>query len=67
MSGPGADYTVLVTPAIWLSLFTASVVISLTPGAGAINTMSNALTVGWRRSFWGVLGQQLALIEACRV
>ncbi len=55
-------YTVLVNPAIWFSLLTASVVISLTPGAGAINTMSNALTVGWRRSFWGVLGQQLALI-----
>nr|WP_233613155.1 LysE family transporter [Leucobacter edaphi] len=36
--------------------------ISLTPGAGAINTMSNAMTVGWRRSIWGVLGQQLALI-----
>lgn len=36
--------------------------ISLTPGAGAINTMSNALTVGWRRSIWGVLGQQLALL-----
>lgn len=36
--------------------------ISLTPGAGAINTMSNALTVGWRRSIWGVIGQQLALL-----
>ncbi|MGV8883402.1 MAG: lysine transporter LysE, partial [Rhodoglobus sp.] len=40
--------------ALWLSLLTASVVISLTPGAGAINTMSNALAVGWRRSIWGV-------------
>ncbi len=37
-------------------------VISLTPGAGAINTMSNALNQGWRRSLWGVLGQQAALI-----
>ncbi len=36
--------------------------ISLTPGAGAINTMSNALTSGFRRSFWGILGQQLALV-----
>ncbi|QIM19224.1 LysE family transporter [Leucobacter coleopterorum] len=49
-------------PALWFSLLTASVVISLTPGAGAINTMSNALTVGWRRSIWGVLGLQLALL-----
>lgn len=47
---------------VWLSLLTASVVISLTPGAGAINTMSNALAHGWRRSVWGVIGQQLALI-----
>ena len=52
----------LVSLALWLSLLTASAVISLTPGAGAINTMSNALTVGWRRSIWGVLGQQLALL-----
>ncbi len=36
--------------------------ISLTPGAGAINTMSNALTSGFRRSLWGILGQQVALI-----
>ncbi|MFY9714575.1 MAG: LysE family transporter, partial [Microbacterium sp.] len=47
---------------VWLSLLTACVVISFTPGAGAINTMSNALSHGWRRSIWGVIGQQLALI-----
>ncbi|MFS0893632.1 LysE family transporter [Microbacterium sp. 179-I 3D3 NHS] len=48
--------------AVWLSLLTASVVISFTPGAGAINTMTNALNEGWRRSIWGIIGQQLALI-----
>ncbi|WP_427870721.1 LysE family translocator [Leucobacter luti] len=47
---------------VWVSLLAATVVISLTPGAGAINTMSNSMSVGWRRSGWGVLGQQLALI-----
>lgn len=47
---------------VWLSLLTASLVISFTPGAGAINTMSNALREGWKRSAWGVVGQQLALI-----
>lgn len=52
----------LVTWTLWLSLLFACVVISFTPGAGAINTMSNALTQGWRRSLWGVLGQQAALI-----
>lgn len=50
-----------VTWTVWLSLLLACGVISFTPGAGAINTMSNALTQGWRRSLWGVLGQQAAL------
>ncbi len=27
-----------------------------------MNTMSNALTVGFRRSIWGILGQQAALL-----
>ncbi len=57
-----SKYTVQVTLALWISLVTATVVISLTPGAGAINTMSNSLAVGWRRSFWGVVGQQIALL-----
>lgn len=52
----------LVSWTLWLSLLVACIVISFTPGAGAVNTMSNALTVGWRRSLWGVLGQQAALI-----
>lgn len=47
---------------IWWSLLGACVVISLTPGAGAINTMSNALSEGWRRAIWGILGQVLALV-----
>lgn len=47
---------------LWLSLLAACAVISFTPGAGAINTMTNALTQGWRRAFWGILGQQLALV-----
>ncbi|CAG7615050.1 LysE family transporter [Leucobacter soli] len=47
---------------VWLSLLAACAVISLTPGAGAINTMTNALTQGWRRSLWGILGQNIALI-----
>jgi homoserine/homoserine lactone efflux protein len=47
---------------LWLALLGAGVLISFTPGAGAINTMSNSLTSGFRRSFWGILGQQAALI-----
>ncbi|APX02307.1 MULTISPECIES: LysE family transporter [unclassified Arthrobacter] len=47
---------------LWLALAGAGVLISFTPGAGAINTMSNSLTVGFRRSIWGILGQQAALV-----
>jgi homoserine/homoserine lactone efflux protein len=47
---------------IWLALLGATVVISFTPGAGAINTMSNSLNSGFRRSIWGILGQQAALV-----
>ncbi len=50
---------------LWLALAGAGVLISFTPGAGAINTMSNSLTSGFRRSIWGILGQQAALIMHC--
>ena len=52
----------LVQPSLWLALASAGVLISFTPGAGAINTMSNSLNSGFRRSIWGILGQQAALI-----
>ena len=52
----------MVSLVVWFSLLTASVVISFTPGAGAINTMSNALNQGWKRSIWGIIGQQIALV-----
>ena len=47
---------------LWLALLGAGTLISFTPGAGAINTMSNALNAGFRRSIWGILGQQAALL-----
>lgn len=50
------------TLSLWLSLLSACIVISFTPGAGAINTMSNSMRQGWRASIWGVLGQQIALL-----
>ncbi|NLG46325.1 LysE family transporter [Gordonia sp. (in: high G+C Gram-positive bacteria)] len=50
------------TASTWFALLGACLLISLTPGAGAINTMNNALNVGFRRSIWGILGQQLALL-----
>jgi len=47
---------------LWLALVGAGLLISFTPGAGAINTMNNSLTSGIRRSIWGILGQQVALV-----
>ncbi|MBD8080124.1 LysE family transporter [Cellulosimicrobium arenosum] len=47
---------------VWTTLAAAGVLVSLTPGAGAVNTMSNSIGVGWARSIWGILGQQLALV-----
>ena len=47
---------------LWLALAGAGALISFTPGAGAINTLSNSLTAGFKRSIWGILGQQAALI-----
>ncbi|HKS02031.1 MAG TPA: lysine transporter LysE, partial [Arthrobacter sp.] len=40
---------------LWLALAGAGTLISFTPGAGAINTMSNSLTSGFKRSIWGIL------------
>jgi homoserine/homoserine lactone efflux protein len=47
---------------LWLALAGTGALISFTPGAGALNTMSNSLTAGFRRSIWGILGQQAALV-----
>ncbi|GAB4098325.1 LysE family transporter [Sinomonas halotolerans] len=47
---------------LWATLLGACLLISFTPGAGAINTMSNSLNAGFRRALWGVLGQQAALV-----
>jgi homoserine/homoserine lactone efflux protein len=46
----------------WFALVGAALLLSLTPGAGAVNTMTNSLGVGWTRSVWGILGQQVALL-----
>ena len=47
---------------LWWTLVGACLLISFTPGAGAISTMANSLAAGWARSLWGVLGQQVALV-----
>ncbi|CAM3048253.1 LysE family transporter [Prescottella defluvii] len=47
---------------MWLAFFGASWVISLSPGAGAIASMSTGLRHGFVRGYWNILGLQLALL-----
>lgn len=53
---------------VWLAYFAACWVISLTPGAGAIASMTSGLNYGFRRGYWNALGLQLALaLQICIV
>ncbi|NWA27241.1 LysE family transporter [Pseudomonas gingeri] len=45
----------------WLAFFAACWVISLSPGAGAIASMSSGLQYGFLRGYWNALGLQLGL------
>lgn len=46
----------------WLAFFLACWLISLSPGAGAIASMSSGLNFGFRRGYWNAIGLQLALV-----
>lgn len=47
---------------VWFAYMLACWVISISPGAGAIASMSSGLNYGFRRGYWNVLGLQLALL-----
>ncbi len=47
---------------VWLGFLGAAWAISLSPGAGAIASMSSGLSHGLRRGCWNILGLQLALL-----
>lgn len=46
----------------WLAFFLACWIISLSPGAGAIASMSSGLNYGFVRGYWTALGLQLGLV-----
>lgn len=46
---------------LWLAYLGAAIAISLSPGAGAIQSMATGLTHGVRRGFWSILGLQIGL------
>ncbi|GLH35053.1 MULTISPECIES: LysE family transporter [Pseudomonas] len=47
---------------VWLGFFAACWVISLSPGAGAIASMSSGLQYGFWRGYWNALGLQIGLV-----
>ncbi|MFO7529364.1 MAG: homoserine/homoserine lactone efflux protein [Marinobacter sp.] len=47
------------TITLWLTFLVAAILISVSPGAGAVNTMSNGLRYGVKRSLPAILGLQL--------
>jgi homoserine/homoserine lactone efflux protein len=46
----------------WIAFFLACWIISLSPGAGAVASMSSGLRYGFRRGYWTVVGLQVALL-----
>ena len=47
---------------IWMAYMLACWVISVSPGAGAIASMSSGLNYGFKHGYWNALGLQLALL-----
>ncbi len=52
---------------LWLAFIGASVAISVSPGAGAIQSMATGLTHGLRRGWWSVAGLQIGLMTQLAV
>ncbi|AWT54136.1 LysE family transporter [Mycolicibacterium smegmatis] len=47
---------------VWLAFFGAAIAISVSPGAGAIQSMATGLTHGVRRGYWSILGLEIGLM-----
>jgi homoserine/homoserine lactone efflux protein len=47
---------------VWLTFFGAAIAISVSPGAGAVQSMATGLTHGVRRGYWNILGLEIGLM-----
>lgn len=47
---------------MWLAFLGAAIVIAVSPGAGAIQSMATGLTHGVRRGYWSILGLEAGLM-----
>lgn len=52
---------------LWLAFIGASIAISVSPGAGAIQSMATGLTHGLRRGWWSIAGLQIGLMTQLAV
>lgn len=55
-------YSFVMSYQVWFAYMLACWVISISPGAGAIASMSSGLNYGFRRGYWNAIGLQLALL-----
>ncbi len=47
--------------ATWIAYLIASILICVSPGPGALSSMSAGMKYGWRRGMWNALGMQVAV------
>lgn len=47
---------------LWLAFLGAAILIAVSPGAGAIQSMATGLTHGVRRGYWSILGLEVGLM-----
>jgi homoserine/homoserine lactone efflux protein len=47
---------------VWLTFIGAAILIAVSPGAGAIQSMATGLTYGVRRGYWSILGLEVGLM-----
>ena len=49
-------------PDLWLAFVGATLAISISPGAGAVQSMATGLNHGLRRGYWSITGLQIGLM-----
>jgi homoserine/homoserine lactone efflux protein len=47
---------------VWLAFIGAAILIAVSPGAGAVQSMATGLTHGVRRGYWSILGLEIGLM-----
>jgi homoserine/homoserine lactone efflux protein len=47
---------------VWLAFIGAAILIAISPGAGAIQSMATGLTHGVRRGYWNIAGMEIGLM-----